>query len=59
MSYEEYVVHVYRCLLLSSWHYTEEQALSPIRKEAGFIRQEYDAKETVVSTMVEAGYSCG
>ena len=59
MSYEEYVVHVFRCLVISSWHYSPEEATEVIRKNSAFIKTSYEHKWTIIDTMVDIGYSCG
>ncbi len=59
MSYEEYIVHVFRCLMLSDWHYSADSATSRIRDNIKFIRESYEKKESVIDAMVEAGYCCG
>lgn len=59
MTYEEYVVHIYRCLLLSTWNYKPKAAMDLIRSEAWFIREAYENKESVMSAMVEVGFGCG
>ena len=59
MTYEEYVVHIYRCLLLSTWNYKPETAMKLIRSEAWYIREAYENKESVMSGMVEVGFGCG
>ena len=59
MTYEEYVVHIYRCLLLSTWNYKPAAAMRLIREEAWFIREAYKNKEFVMSAMTEVGFGCG
>ena len=59
MTYEEYVVHIYRCLLLSTWNYKPETAMKLIRSEAWYIKVAYEHKEPVMSAMVEVGFGCG
>lgn len=59
MSYEEYVVHIFQCLMMSSWRYTAEHAAERIRHNKNYIRECYEAKQTVIDVMTEIGYSCG
>ena len=59
MTYEEYVVHIFRCLMLSDWHYSAEAAMSLIRERAAFIREAFEEKQSVIDAMVEVGYCCG
>lgn len=58
-TYEEYVVHIFRCLMLSDWHYSAKSAISLIHERTDFIHEAYDEKESVISAMVEVGYICG
>lgn len=59
MTYEEYVVHIFRCLMLSDWHYSAESAISLIHERTDFIKEAYAEKQSVFSAMVEVGYICG
>ena len=59
MTYEEYVVHIYRCLLLSDWNYKPAAAMRLIREEAWFIREAYNNKKSAMSAMAEVGFGCG
>lgn len=59
MTYEEYVVHIYRCLLLSDWNYKPAAAMRLIREEAWFIREAYNNKQSAMSAMAEVGFGCG
>lgn len=56
MTYEEYVVHIFRCLILSDWHYSAETAMSLIRERADCIRKAFEEKQSVIEAMVEVGY---
>ena len=61
MSYEEYVVCVFRSLMLSDWHeyHSPEGATACIRSNVDYIRESYAEKNPVNGTMVEIGYTCG
>lgn len=59
LSYEEYVVHIFRRLMLSDWHFSAEAATNLIRQRAEYIREAYGNKEPINDVMVEVGYSCG
>ena len=59
MSYEEYVVHIFRCLMLSSWHQSAESATELISERRNFIREAYEGKWSVIDAMAEVGYCCG
>ncbi len=59
MSYEEYVVHIYRCLLLSDWHYDPDTAMRLIHRNAHFIKEAFAEKQSVIDAMVEVGYCAG
>ena len=59
MTYEEYVVHIYRCLLLSTWNYKPKHAMNHIRENAWIIREAYNNKEPIMSAMVDVRFGCG
>lgn len=59
ISYEEYVVHIFRCLMLSDWHYSAEAATRQIQAEHEYIRYAFEEKLSVIAAMVEVGYCCG
>ena len=59
MSYEEYIVHVFRCLVISDWNYSPEESTELIRNNSVFIRDSYEHKCTVMDTTTDIGYFCG
>ena len=59
LSYEEYVVNIFRCLMLSSWHYSPEYAVKLIGENNDLILKAFMDKEPVNAIMVEIGFGCG
>lgn len=59
LSYEEYIVNIFRCLMLSDWHYSAERATVLIRENSDFIKQAYIECLPVKAAMVEVGFGCG
>ncbi len=59
LSYEEYLIHIFRTLRLSSWRYNEQRATELIAENADFIWSEYAKEGIIMDTMVEVGFGCG
>lgn len=59
MSYEEYVVNIFRCLMLSDWHYSADEATRRIQAEYKIIQRAFEEKQSVLEAMVDVGYCCG
>ena len=58
-TFEEYKEDIIRYLTLSTWKYTEKQAMAIVEREMNYIEESFDNKESVADTAVEIGYACG
>ena len=59
MSLEDYALALKRSLRISSWHYTEEQALECMEERAGFIPEFYNEGVSPWFAAMDIGYYCG
>jgi len=59
ISFDEYKNDIIRYLTLSSWRYTEKQAVAIVDREMEYIKECFADRETVADTAVEIGYGCG
>ncbi len=55
----EYVADIQKCLELSSWHYSTEEAKKIVECEMDFIQKAFKGKEPADDVAAEIGYSCG
>lgn len=60
-SIDEYIADIRRCLTLSSWHYTDDQAktlmANPTRKV--WIQEAFANREPAGDIAADVGYCCG
>lgn len=58
-SIDDFKIDIIKLLILSSWHYTEEQAKELVVSEEKFISECFARGETVADVVVDIGYCCG
>lgn len=58
-SIDEYIEDIRRCLTLSSWHYSVEEAERRTQTEMQYIRKAYEEHEPADYAATEVGYCCG
>ena len=58
-SIDEYIKDIHQCLMLSSWHYSEQKANERISENLSFIEASYKNKESAWNAAVDAGFCCG
>ena len=58
-SISEYIKDIQKCLMLSSWHYSEQKANERINENLSFIEASYKNKESAWNAAVDAGFCCG
>lgn len=56
---DEYIDDIRKCLMLSDWHYSEQQANDRIEENRSFIEAAYNDGESAWSAAMDAGYCCG
>jgi hypothetical protein len=58
---DEYIADIRRWLMLSDWHYTEEQADELINKpeRMTWIKESFAKHEAVADIAIDVGYCCG
>ena len=59
VSLEDYALAIKRSLRISSWHYTEEQALECMEERASFMPAFYNERVSPWSAAMDIGYYCG
>ena len=59
VSLEDYALAIKRSLRISSWHYTEEQALECMEERASFIPAFYNERVSPWYAAMDIGYYCG
>ena len=58
-TYEEYREEIIRYLMLCSWRYSREGAISVVEHDESYIRQAYADGKTVDDVAIDVGYACG
>ena len=58
-SLDEYIEDIRKCLMLSDWHYSEQESDRQIKENFDFIKDAYNNKEPALITAADAGYCCG
>ncbi len=58
-TYEEYREEIIRYLMLCSWRYSRESAISVVEHDESYIRQAYADEKTVHDVAIDVGYACG
>ena len=58
-TYEEYREEIIRYLMLCSWRYSREDAISVVEHYESYIRQAYADGKTVDFVAIDVGYACG
>lgn len=58
-SFDEYAEDIRRCLMLSDWHYSEQESDRQIKENLDFIKEAYNNRYPAWSTAMDAGYCCG
>lgn len=56
---DEYIEDIRKCLMLSDWHYSEQQANERIEENRSFIETAFNDGEPALSAAANAGYCCG
>lgn len=58
-SIKEYIADIQKCLVLSSWHYSDEEAKILVERDNDFIKESFEKKEPANDTAIDIGYCCG
>ncbi len=56
---EEYVADIQKCLELSSWHYSAEQAKKLIKNDMEYIQKSFEDKDPADDVAADIGFTCG
>lgn len=56
---EEYVADIQKCLELSSWHYSAEQAKKFVKNDMEYIQKSFEDKAAADDVAAEIGFTCG
>lgn len=56
---DEYKADILAWLMLSSWHYSEEQAKERMKLEEAYIEKSYADRVPAADTAADVGYGCG
>lgn len=59
MSLDDYLKALQRCLMMSDWHYSEEEAEKHLSLEMLHVRSYYSDKEAPWNAAIDIGYICG